>query len=315
VTAVSAAPHPAAIAPRYRPYSVVVRRTTRLSPTFIRVTLYVDDPAPLAACGNDQRVKLVLPAPGASARDLPRGEDWFAQVRALPGHVRPRLRTYTVRAARPYHAEIDLDVALHPGANGAQAGPGATWAATARPGDRALLVGPDRVGSGPAYGVEWTPPETAGVLLLAGDETAVPAVLAILESLPLAGPPAVALLEVPYPQDRLPATLPERARLVWCVRDGRPHGELLTAQLYAALDVLLDPPPVHGPPTPEADPSLDEELWDVPATAPAGNGLYAWLAGEAGMLRGWRQHLVHERGLPRGSYAVMGYWRRGIAGS
>ena len=45
------------------------------------------------------------------------------------------------------------------------------------------------------------------------------------------------------------------------------------------------------------------------ATAP----LYAWLAGEAGVIRTLRRHLVAERGLDRRAVAFMGYWRLGHA--
>ena len=43
----------------------------------------------------------------------------------------------------------------------------------------------------------------------------------------------------------------------------------------------------------------------------AGAALYAWVAGEAGVIRTLRRHLVAERGLERRSVAFMGYWRLG----
>ncbi|WP_406317271.1 siderophore-interacting protein [Streptosporangium sp. NBC_01639] len=39
--------------------------------------------------------------------------------------------------------------------------------------------------------------------------------------------------------------------------------------------------------------------------------MYAWLAGEAAVIRTLRRHLVAERGLNRRSVAFMGYWRMG----
>ena len=66
------------------------------------------------------------------------------------------------------------------------------------------------------------------------------------------------------------------------------------------------------------DPHLDDVdietgiLWEVPAEEPrAASGAYAWLAGEAGVVKGLRRHLVQEIGLPRTSVAFMGYWREG----
>jgi NADPH-dependent ferric siderophore reductase len=49
---------------------------------------------------------------------------------------------------------------------------------------------------------------------------------------------------------------------------------------------------------------------DLPRTT---SGPYAWLAGEAGTVKGLRRHLVQETGLDRGSVAFMGYWRLGRA--
>jgi NADPH-dependent ferric siderophore reductase len=50
----------------------------------------------------------------------------------------------------------------------------------------------------------------------------------------------------------------------------------------------------------------------VPEDGTAGP-LYAWLAGEAGVIRTLRRHLVAERGMDRHAVAFMGYWRIGRA--
>jgi NADPH-dependent ferric siderophore reductase len=52
-------------------------------------------------------------------------------------------------------------------------------------------------------------------------------------------------------------------------------------------------------------------LWEIPDPSPTTSGPYAWLAGEAGTVKGLRRHLVQEAGLDRGSVAFMGYWRHG----
>jgi NADPH-dependent ferric siderophore reductase len=54
-------------------------------------------------------------------------------------------------------------------------------------------------------------------------------------------------------------------------------------------------------------------LWDVPTEA-SGSALYAWLAGEAGIVTALRRQLVQGLGLDRGSVAFMGYWRAGRSG-
>ncbi|MDP3892553.1 SIP domain-containing protein, partial [Nocardioides sp.] len=43
------------------------------------------------------------------------------------------------------------------------------------------------------------------------------------------------------------------------------------------------------------------------------DGLYAWIAGEAGVVTGLRRHLVKELGIDRHQVAFMGYWRQGVA--
>jgi NADPH-dependent ferric siderophore reductase len=51
----------------------------------------------------------------------------------------------------------------------------------------------------------------------------------------------------------------------------------------------------------------------VPEQA-AADGLYAWIAGESGLVTGLRRHLVRDLGVERRSVAFMGYWRRGRPG-
>ncbi|MGW4296403.1 SIP domain-containing protein, partial [Micromonospora chersina] len=46
----------------------------------------------------------------------------------------------------------------------------------------------------------------------------------------------------------------------------------------------------------------------LPRAAP-----YAWIAGEAGMVKAVRRHLVGERGLDRRRVTFAGYWRRGAS--
>ena len=43
------------------------------------------------------------------------------------------------------------------------------------------------------------------------------------------------------------------------------------------------------------------------------DGLYAWIAGESGVVTTLRRHLVKELGMDRRQVAFMGYWRRGVA--
>jgi NADPH-dependent ferric siderophore reductase len=224
------------------------------------------------------------------------------------------MRTYTVRAARPSAREIDVDLVLH-GASG----PASAWAERAAVGDEVALVGPDARFDGAAGGFEWHPPAAPSCVLLAGDETAVPAIGAIVESLP-AGSPARVFLEVPTAADILPLTLPAGVELTWLPRrtgaagTPAPHGARLTEAVVRAAAEF--PGVARRPQERPDDGDVDTEIvWEVPPTASAVSGPYAWLAGEAGVITGLRRLLVRETGLDRRSVAFMGYWRAGRSGT
>ncbi|WP_428965688.1 siderophore-interacting protein [Micromonospora fluostatini] len=296
------------IAP-WRQFAVEVHAMRRLSPSFVRVTFTGPDLDRFADNGYDQRIKLAFPLPGQRGVQLPQGPDWHTRWRALPEHRRNPIRTYTVRAVRPHRGEVDVDLVRH-----GDCGPATRWVRRARLGDEIAILGPDAGYEGDHGGVEFRPP-TAGQLLLAGDETAVPAVGAILERLPLDARGRV-LLEVPEPGDALPLVTPPGVEVTWLSRGADPHGtRLVPAVRAAAGDLLADRLPTGVPGTDPALVDLDVDqqiLWEVPRSdAPV--PLYAWLAGEAGMIRTLRRHLVVECGLDRGAVAFMGYWRLGRA--
>ncbi|HEX2074391.1 MAG TPA: siderophore-interacting protein [Geodermatophilus sp.] len=312
--ALAAAPVQEPAAPEWRFFRAAVAGVRRLGPHAVRLTLAGEDLAGFGVGGDDQRIKLVLARDADSTGDglerlLHAAGHWYAAYCDLPDDRRPHLRTYTVRAARPERAELDVDVVLH-GLDDGHAGPASRWAARAEPGDPVVLLGPDRPGRGQAWGCEWAPPPTARTLLLAGDETAVPAVGAILEAL-APGPRVTALLEVPTPADVQEIALPAGVSLRWLPRNGRAHGELLVPAVHAALCELgiASATPGRDPEDVDVDGAV---LWDVPAGDPTA-GCYAWLAGEAGMVTLLRRRLVRDLGVPRGAVAFMGYWRRGVA--
>lgn len=286
----------------WRLFTVQVQSVTGLSPTFKRFTFAGPELADFADCGYDLRLKLVLPAPTGGFAALERGPDWHTVWRGTPEEIRNPVRTYTARYVRAGQCEVDVDVALH-----GDAGPASRWARSARPGDELVLMGPNAVHPGPHGGVEFVPPAPGVAVLLAGDETAVPAIAAILERLP-ADTVGAALLEVPYAADALPVTAPAGVEVRWLARDGADHGSLLVPAVQAAAARLA---PAPGTAEAVEDVDVDNDiLWEVPADAASGR-LYAWLAGEAAVIRTLRRHLVGERGLDRKAVAFMGYWRQG----
>jgi iron complex transport system ATP-binding protein len=52
-------------------------------------------------------------------------------------------------------------------------------------------------------------------------------------------------------------------------------------------------------------------LWET--TAGSTRPFYAWMAGEAAVIRGLRRYLVRDVGVDRKQVAFMGYWRAGKA--
>lgn len=327
--------------PASRAYRTEVLAVTRLSSTFTRFTLGGPDLVHFGADGFDQRIKLLLPRADGTLPDLGLFEDpappvaqWYGAWRLLPDAERNPIRTYTLRAARPERAEVDIDFVLH-----GSEGPASAWAISARPGDELVIFGPDaRVGS-TGGGVEWHPGAARSVLL-AGDETAAPAICAILERLDESYT-GHAFIEVPEAGDVLLARAPSGVRVRWLPRLGRAHGSELDAAVRAwGREVGLaagvthregrergeagrraDVSTVerHGAPVPQ-QPADDGPLWDVPTTDPQADlvadpatARYAWLAGEAGVITGLRRHLVRDLGVDRRSVAFMGYWRHGRA--
>ncbi|MHC5797248.1 siderophore-interacting protein [Lacisediminihabitans sp. FW035] len=291
----------------YRPFEVVVAAVERLSPSFLRVAFAGDDLRDFAPEGLDQRIKLVLPNARGLSPAIEGADGWYAAWCALDGDERPPLRTYTVRRLwrRGSGVRLEVDFVLH-----GDGGPASRWAAAANTGDRVRIIGPDARAGGPFGSVAWNPPLDATRVLLAGDETAAPAIASILESLQ-PGIAAQAFIEVPTAEDALDIAAPIGVDVRWLPRDGAPVGDLLVPAVLrampvasAALRVPID--------------TADGDLWEVPGLDPHTGvatavhfsaGTYAWLAGESRVIATLRRHLVREVGIDRASVAFMGYWR------
>lgn len=140
---------------------------TELSEHMRRVTFHAPEFATFAPTGPDEYFGLLM----ANGRELIMPPDdrvnVRASLRAMPEEDRPDLRWYTVRAHRQDRAEIDVDFVIH-----GDAGPGTRWARRAIRGDKAGFR---------AGGSAYRPPAEGAVLLVA-DETALPALTAILEA-------------------------------------------------------------------------------------------------------------------------------------
>jgi NADPH-dependent ferric siderophore reductase len=187
----------------------------------------------------------------------------------------------------------------------------------AKPGDEILVAGP-KLGE-PYGGIEWLPGD-ATRLLLVGDETAVPAIVSILEALP-ADATGSAFLEVPVPGDVQDVSAPEGLTVSWLPREGAPVGGPSLAAVGGLLGFEATPEDVTSV---EVE---DPDLWETPDYSSSGeevaaptngsadgeDGRYAWIAGESRMVTALRRHLVNELEMPRKQVAFMGYWREGVS--
>jgi NADPH-dependent ferric siderophore reductase len=239
-----------------------VLRAEELTPHMVRVVLGGDGLAGFHAGEfTDHYVKLLFPQPGT---EYPEPFD-MARIRAeLPRDQWPVTRTYTVRTWDAEARELTLDFVVH-GDEGL-AGP---WARQAEPGQEIRFMGP-----GGAY----APDADADWHLLAGDESALPAIAAALEAMP-AGADVRALVEVAGPEEEQKLSSSGGANVAWLHRGSARVGERL-AQAVRALE--FPPGRVH-----------------------------AFVHGEAGAVKELRRHLRLERGLTREQLSISGYWRLG----
>ena len=338
----------AATEPMTLAFEVTVSSVQELSPNFRRITFGGYSLRDFGVNGDtlDLRIKLMIPSLASDGTQLPlpvfetEQAGWYREWLAMDPAVRGSMRTYTVRQSRldAVYPEIDVDFVMHFDADG-HGGPAANWALNAKPGDSITLIGPNNRAAqcytAEVYGgIEWRP-GMAQRVLLAGDETAIPAISAILESLPsyMTGH---AFLEVPEAGDFLDLKTDADIDITWLARGAaigrsRPHGELLQKAVREAVPVPgwvgIKASDAGAGPEPE-DVNVDVDvLWETPArmetaeieatknpAMPAGAmPFYAWIAGEAGVIKDMRRYLVRDVGIDRKQVAFMGYWRQGKA--
>ena len=179
---------------------------------------------------------------------------------------RPVRRRYTIRALDHARRLLTLDVVRHAD------GPGERWIAAARPGDRIEGIGP--------RGKIFLAPEADWHLFI-GDDSALPAFLAMAGAIP-AGGRALVIVEVPGSEGEQDVVTAADAEVTWLHRDGRPAGEPAALAGAAAAAAL---PPGRG---------------------------HAYLAGEATVVLRLREALA-ARGLAPEQISPKAYWGRGRA--
>lgn len=210
--------------------------------------------------------RIYFPQPGVTEPEWPRIDD-----EGLPhfpsGDKRLTSRTYTVRSVNMARHEIVVDIVLH-----GDAGPGSAWATQATVGQQVCLTGPGGQGIAPA---DW--------YLLAGDETALPAISRILEELPHDAK-GVAVIEVDQPTDVLPLVHPVQVELVWVYRQGA---------LAGTTTLLID--------------AVRQVNWPQDLAT----RVFAWSGAEFDTFKAIRQYVREERQLDKQDHLVVSYWRKG----
>jgi NADPH-dependent ferric siderophore reductase len=214
-----------------------------------------------AITGDYRRV--TFSGPGLEHLRFRPGQDLMLRI---PGtEERPTNRRYTIRAADPKAATVTVDMVVHGD------GPGARWAADAAPGDSLDAIGP----RGKVVlddSAEWH--------LFIGDETALPGMSIMAESLP-AGVPGVMVVELPkHVGGHDPALSADQTlESIWIERGDAEPGEA-----------------VH----------LTEAAERVPF--PPGRG-HGYVAGEMKVVRAVATALA-DRGFDRSAIDAKAYWRR-----
>ena len=241
---------------------LTVLAVTDLTPTMRRLTLGGDQlaefavnggtAAAFASFGFDDQVKVLVPHEGQSRPPLPvQGPDRLEWGSA---GGRPVAKDYTPRHVT--ENSLDLEFVLHEG------GFAAAWVRTVQAGDPAWIVGPTR---------SLMLPTGSDRMVVAGDETALPAMARLLDEAP-EDFVADVVIEVPSP---------------------------------ASIQQLRELPGVsltwtHDP----------HEWHEAVVALPVGDDrTFCWAAGEAGAVRQIRSHWTASS-VARDLLDVTGYWRR-----
>lgn len=251
---------------RSRPTNVLeVVAVEQLAPHLVRLWAAGEGLAAFeGSAATDRYVKLWFTQPG---HDLDAPWDLEELRQTLAPEQLPVSRTYSVPVVET--DRVAIDVVVH-GDMGI-AGP---WAAAAQPGDRIVFTGP---------GGGYTPDASADAHLLAGDESAIPAIGAALAWLAEHAPAAVgtAYVEVHGADDELPLPKPAGVELVWLHR-----GDGVTA---GTSPVLADAVAGHA--------FVDGRT-------------QVFAHGERESMKAIRD-VVKRHGIPRDDLSLSGYWAHG----
>lgn len=242
---------------------LTVTGSERVTPCLRRLWFRSDDLGAFAdSVCTDRYVKLVFPQEGVT---YPEPLDVRALRGVLPPEDMPTVRTFTALFPDVDAGTVAIDFVLH-----GDEGVAGRWAAAAAPGDRLIVNGP---------GGGYRPDPSADWHLLAGDETALPAITAALAELP-DGATARVVVVVDSEEDEPELAVPSGVEVTFVHR--------AVAGVDGALETAV------------------RALNWLPGR------VQAFVHGEAEeVMRGVRPYLLRERELTREQVSISGYWRRG----
>lgn len=211
--------------------------------------------------GFDDDIRLIFPYPGETEPVLPTQGDGKL---IWPKEPRPLAKVYTVRRWDPAAGELDVDFVKH------GVGVATTWAYRAKAGDRIHFFGP---------AASRSLPDDADWMLIAGDDTAIPAIARMLEELPETAQAQV-LIEIAEDSHRQQLRELPGVSVTWLSRQGAEPGT--TTLLLDAIKQL-----------------------DWPQGTP-----FAWIGGEQATVRDLRRYLIEHREMAKEQIFFSGYWKR-----
>ena len=238
---------------------MTVQRIEALTPRMRRFVLAGPELEGLEIDEPAASVRLLIPPAVGAELEMP---TWTGNQFERSNGERAPIRTFTPRHLDDETNELTIDVVVHDG------GAASDWADAASPGDEVAVSGPGR-----GYDID----ADATSYLLAGDETAIPAISQLIEVMPNTMPLRV-IVEIETPDAELDLPPHPDCAVSWVVNaDGASPG----AALVDTITGLTDVPPA------------------------------VWVAGEAAAVQKIRKHLFDQRGMSRSDATVRGYWKHG----
>ncbi|MGV6871774.1 DUF2218 domain-containing protein [Pseudochelatococcus sp. B33] len=196
-----------------------VDRVTQLTPRMRRIAFHGEN---LARFDRPDQLhcRVIFQPKDVRQPEWPRLDDRGHVV--WPNEQTLDTRVYTIRRINAEAGEIAIDFALHD-----TPGPATRWALAAQPGDIVGILGPA------AHG-----PKPASFVVLAGDETGLPGIARILETLDV-DVRGHAFIEVAGRSEEQPLTAPPGVQIRWLHRPASGDGE--TSPLPDAVETVRWP--------------------------------------------------------------------------